>query len=104
MTGRTVEEVVEELSAAAVPVAPVNQIDQLVENPQVKHREMIVTLEHPKAGTVKSPNFPVKFSKTPAEVTRPAPMLGQHNAEILGDLLGYGKEKIDDLRSAGVIT
>ena len=104
VTGRTVEEVIEELSAAAVPVAPVHQIDQLVENPQVKHREMIVTLEHPKAGTVKSPNFPVKFSKTPAEVTRPAPMLGQHNAEILGDLLGYGKEKIDDLRSAGVIT
>jgi crotonobetainyl-CoA:carnitine CoA-transferase CaiB-like acyl-CoA transferase len=104
VAGRTVEEVVETLSAAAVPVAPVYHLDQMVEDPQVKHREMIVTLEHPKAGTVRSPNFPVKFSKTPAEVTRPAPLLGQHNEEVLTELLGYRKEEVDELRSSGVIT
>jgi CoA:oxalate CoA-transferase len=101
---RTVEEVVEALSATAVPVAPVNQMDQLLEDPQVKHREMIVALEHPKAGTVRGPNFPVKFSKTPAEVRRPAPLLGQHNEEVLTELLGYRKEEVDEFRSSWVIT
>ena len=92
------------LVKVGVPVAPVYGIDQVVDDPQVKHREMITSVEHPEAGTVRFPGFPVKFSRTPAEITRPAPLLGQHNDEVLGELLGYGKEKIDDLRSAGVIT
>ncbi|MBC8497894.1 CoA transferase [Candidatus Bathyarchaeota archaeon] len=101
---RNVVEVVEVLSATAVPVAPVYNLDQMMEDPQVKHREMIIELEHPKAGTVRGPNFPVKFSKTPAVVTRPAPLLGQHNEEVLTELLGYRKEEVDELRSSGVIT
>jgi len=100
---RTVREVVDALSATAVPVAPVYHLDQMVEDPQVKHRGMIVSLEHPTAGTVRGPNFPVKFSKTPAEVRRPAPLLGQHNDEVLGEL-GYSREAIDELRKSGVIT
>jgi crotonobetainyl-CoA:carnitine CoA-transferase CaiB-like acyl-CoA transferase len=104
VAGGTVEEVVDALSAVAVPVAPIYRMNQLTEDPQVKHREMIITLEHPTAGTVRSPDFPVKFSKTPAEVIRPAPLLGQHNEEVLTKLLGYRKEDVNELRSSGVIT
>jgi CoA:oxalate CoA-transferase len=101
---RTVEEVVDALSATSVPVAPVYQVNELMEDPQVKHRKMIASFEHPKAGTVRSPNFPVKFSKSSAEIRIPAPTLGQHNEEILSELLGYSEESIDALRKDGVVT
>jgi crotonobetainyl-CoA:carnitine CoA-transferase CaiB-like acyl-CoA transferase len=94
---------VKALNEVRVPVAPINQVDQIVEDPHIKYRGMIVSLEHPEAGTVRSPNFPVKFSKTPADVSRPAPLLGQHNEEVLEEL-GYGKERIQEFRKDGVIT
>ena len=101
---RTVQDVVEALSRAGVPVAPVYGVDEIIDDPQVKHRGVIVSVEHPEAGTVRSPNFPVKFSRTPPEVKRPAPLLGQHNDEVLTEVLGYDKEKIEDLRAGKVIT
>ncbi|RJS88965.1 CoA transferase [Candidatus Bathyarchaeota archaeon] len=101
---RTVKEVVDALVAADVPVAPVYDVSQTVEDPQTKARNMIVTLEHPTAGVVQVPNFPIKFEKTPGGVWTPAPTLGQHNEEILRNLLGYSKEEIEALRKEGVIT
>lgn len=101
---RTAKEVVDALAPADVPVAPVYDVSQTVEDPQTKARDMIVTLEHPTAGTVRLPNFPIKFSKTPGEVLIPAPTLGQHNEEILSTFLGYSKEEIEALRKDGVIT
>lgn len=50
------------------------------------------------------PDFPIKFSKTPGEVSTPAPTPGQHNEEILSTYLGYSKEEIEALRKDGVIT
>ena len=70
----------------------------------MRHRGVIVSVEHPEAGTVGVPNFPVKFFKTHLKVSRPAPLLGQHNDEVLSELLGYPREKIDDLRAGKVIT
>jgi crotonobetainyl-CoA:carnitine CoA-transferase CaiB-like acyl-CoA transferase len=101
---RTKEEVEDALVAVGVPVSPINSLRELVQDPHVKHRGMIVSLEHPDAGTVKSPNFPVKFSNAEIKVSRPAPLLGQHNDEILSDLLGYSKEEIEALRKEKVIT
>jgi crotonobetainyl-CoA:carnitine CoA-transferase CaiB-like acyl-CoA transferase len=101
---RTANEVVEALAAADVPVGPVYQVSQTVEGPQTKARNMIVTLQHPTAGVVRTPSFPIKFSKTPGEVLTPAPTLGQHNEEILSTYLGYSKEEIEALRKDGVIT
>lgn len=95
--------VVDKLVEANIPVAPIYQIDAVVEDPQVKARGMIIEFEHPRAGKIRQPNFPVKFSKT-LFVTKPAPMLGQHNDEILRDLLGYSPEEIAMLRQEGVIT
>lgn len=100
---KKVQFVVETLVEADVPVAPIYQIDDVAEDPQIKAREMIIELEHPRAGKIRQPNFPVKFSKTPV-VTRPAPMLGQHNNEILRTLLGYSEDEIAEMRQEGVIT
>ena len=61
-------------------------------------------MEHPKAGKIKLINFPVKFSETKAQVKTPAPLLGQHNKEILTEILGYSEEKIKELVSKGIIS
>jgi crotonobetainyl-CoA:carnitine CoA-transferase CaiB-like acyl-CoA transferase len=100
---RTIREVVDTMVDADVPVAPVYQVDQVVEDPHVLSRGMIVSMEHPTAGMIKVPNFPVKFSNTPVEVRDPAPILGQHNEKVLTDLLGYRAEEIAKLRKEGVI-
>jgi crotonobetainyl-CoA:carnitine CoA-transferase CaiB-like acyl-CoA transferase len=100
---KTVREVVDTMVDVDVPVAPVYQVDQVVEDQQIRSRGMIVSIEHPTAGMIKLPNFPVKFSNTPAEVRDPAPILGQHNEQVLTDLLGYRAEEIAKLRKEGVI-
>jgi crotonobetainyl-CoA:carnitine CoA-transferase CaiB-like acyl-CoA transferase len=100
---KTVKFVVDTLTGADVPVAPIYQINATVEDPQIKSREMIIEFEHPKAGRIRQPNFPIKFSKNRI-VTRPAPVLGQDNEDILRNLLGYTDEEIATLRREGVIT
>ena len=65
--------------------------------------DIFVDVEHPVAGTATYPGAPFKMSATPWKVRRPAPMLGEHNMEILGGKLGYSQENILRLRSAGVI-
>lgn len=101
---RTVKEVVDSLAPADVPVGPVYNLSQVVEDAQTKARDLISTLQHPTAGTVRLPSFPVKFEKTPGEIMTPAPTLGQHNEETLTRLLGYTIEEIASLRKDGVIS
>ncbi len=91
------------LAANAVPCAPVHHIPDMLEDPQVKARNSIVTLDHKLAGKFVVPQHPVKYSKTPATIKAPAPILGEHNDEVLKSLLGYSQEKLDELRAAGVI-
>ena len=98
-----VSDIVESLAVNGVPVAPVNNIEQMLEDPHVNAREIIMEVDHPAAGKVRSPRFPVKLSKSPADSSKPAPTLGQHNEEVLVQLLGYTKEQVDDLRKSGVI-
>jgi CoA:oxalate CoA-transferase len=98
-----VNDILEALVAESIPVAPVLHIDQTLEDPHVKARGIIQEMEHPTAGKVRSPGFPVKMSKTPGTDRLPAPQLGQHNEEVLTQLLGYTKEQVADLRKAGVI-
>lgn len=100
---RTTGEVVRTLVEAKVPVAPILTIDKVITDPQVLAREMIVGVEHPKAGLVKMPGFPIKFSETPGTIGKAAPLLGQHTEEVLTRLLGSSGDEIAKLREERVI-
>jgi crotonobetainyl-CoA:carnitine CoA-transferase CaiB-like acyl-CoA transferase len=78
------------LEAAGIPVGPVLTYDQVFAHPQTRARDMIVEVEHPRAGSVRVLGIPVKFSATPGLIRRPAPLLGQHTAEVLADLSSSG--------------
>jgi crotonobetainyl-CoA:carnitine CoA-transferase CaiB-like acyl-CoA transferase len=71
------------LDAAGVPAGPVLSIAEVLEHPQVVAREMVVETRHPKAGATRAIGCPVKFSGTPAQIRRPAPVFGQHTREVL---------------------
>ena len=100
---KTVEEILNILIKAGVPVGEVNTIDKIVDDPNIKLREMIVEVKHPQAGKVKITNTPIKLSLTPGKVEKASPLLGQHTEEILNELLGFSKEEIDSLRREDVI-
>lgn len=96
---RSTKEVVEILDAAACPVGPILSISDLVEDPHVEAREMLVEIDHPMLGKVKYPGNPCKFSETNELCFNPAPMLGEHNDYVLKDVLGYDDEKIEALKA-----
>ena len=96
------EEWMQRLEEAGVPCGPVLDIAAMHRDPQTLAREMIVETEHLKAGPVKTIGLPIKFSATPGGVARPAPRLGEHNAEILAEL-GYSAGEIEKLRASGAL-
>ena len=100
---RSTEEWLTVLNSAGVPCAPVQTVDQVFKAPQVLHREMLVEVDHPTAGTVSMAGIPVKFSLTPASVRLPPPLLGQHTEEVLATWLGMNREEIAELKSKAVI-
>jgi len=97
-------EAVDFLVGAGVPAAPVYDVDEVVGDPQLEAREMFVDVDHARAGRVRVPNFPVKFSRTPGRVSRAAPLLGEHNEEILVGVLELSQEEVQELVRKGVIS
>jgi crotonobetainyl-CoA:carnitine CoA-transferase CaiB-like acyl-CoA transferase len=91
-----------EFEKAGVPVGPVNRIGDMLADPQVAAREMVVEVEHASIGTTRALGFPVKFSRTPGKVERAAPLLGQHTREILVEL-GYSAAQVEQLAAEGAI-
>jgi crotonobetainyl-CoA:carnitine CoA-transferase CaiB-like acyl-CoA transferase len=83
-------------------VTAVQSLDEVFADPQVRSRQMLVETTHPKAGRVRQIGVPIKFSETPGEIRMPAPEIGEHTEEILGEL-GFAQEEIDRLRKMGVI-
>jgi crotonobetainyl-CoA:carnitine CoA-transferase CaiB-like acyl-CoA transferase len=90
----------EALDAAGVPAGPVKTIEQMLADPQVRARDMVVDLTHPRAGETQAIGCPIKFSATPSHVARPAPMLGQHTTEVLGEF-GFDADEIRELLASG---
>jgi crotonobetainyl-CoA:carnitine CoA-transferase CaiB-like acyl-CoA transferase len=88
--------------AAGVPVGPVNRIGEMLADPQVAAREMVVEVEHTRAGRMKTLGLPIKFSATPGGVRRAAPTLGEHTREILA-VLGYAAADIERLVAEGAV-
>jgi crotonobetainyl-CoA:carnitine CoA-transferase CaiB-like acyl-CoA transferase len=99
----TRKEAVEYFVSIDVPVAPVYHVNEVVRDPHLIARGMLVDLEHPKAGKVTVPNFPIKFSETSVEIKSAAPLLGQDNKEVLMGILGYTEERLEELDRMGII-
>jgi crotonobetainyl-CoA:carnitine CoA-transferase CaiB-like acyl-CoA transferase len=91
------------LQAEGVPAAPIQRVDEVLRDPQVLLREMVVGLEHPGLGTVKTLGTPIKPAGAPPFRPAPPPRLGEHTDAVLGGLLGYPAARIAALRRSGVI-
>ncbi len=100
---RSMAELVTSAQAAHVPAMPVYCTKDMVEDPQYKSRDYFLGAEHAKAGGVTYPGAPFKLSETPWQLRRPAPMLGEHNEEVLCGRLGMSRADLVRLRQAGVI-
>jgi CoA:oxalate CoA-transferase len=87
---------------ASVPESPINTYDRVFTDPHVLEREMVVGVKHPVAGPTRVVGIPVKLSDTPGAIRRPAPVLGEHTAEILTEL-GYSETDQERLRTSGAI-
>ncbi len=96
------EDLVELLVAGDILTAPINSIADVVKDPQIRHNEMLVELEHARLGQMNVTGVPIKMRGTPGSVRLPPPMLGQHTAEVLGEL-GYATEAIAKLDEAGIV-
>ncbi len=90
------------LEAAGVPAGPVLSVSEMHQDPQALARDMVVEVDHPKAGAVKTLGLPIKLSETPGGVTRAAPLYGQHSREVLREY-GYEDGEIERLIAEGAV-
>jgi crotonobetainyl-CoA:carnitine CoA-transferase CaiB-like acyl-CoA transferase len=100
LKSRKVDELIKALEAEGVPCGRINSIADLAADPQALAREMVVQLEHPRAGRTRALGLPVKLSRTPGKVSRPAPLLGQHTREVLSEF-GFSQTEIAALVHSG---
>jgi crotonobetainyl-CoA:carnitine CoA-transferase CaiB-like acyl-CoA transferase len=91
------------LAEAGIPSGPINTLDRVFADPQVAARDMVVEIDHPKVGRFRSIGNPVKTPPMPEGPFEPPPMHGQHTEEVLGEVLGYPRERIRELAEKGVI-
>jgi crotonobetainyl-CoA:carnitine CoA-transferase CaiB-like acyl-CoA transferase len=102
MASRSCDEWMALLGPADLPVAPVNTMREAFDDPQLKHREMLLEMDHPVEGRIPQLGFPIKFSDTPGRLRTPPPLLGEHNDEVLRSL-GYADGDIEELRRKSAI-
>jgi|CXWL01.1.fsa_nt_gi formyl-CoA transferase len=103
MRARTKAEWIRALEAASVPCGPINNMKEVFEDPQVQHRKLRVDIPHPLGGVAPVVASPLRLSKTPVEYRHAPPTLGQHNEEVLKDLLGKSDADIARLKAGKVV-
>jgi crotonobetainyl-CoA:carnitine CoA-transferase CaiB-like acyl-CoA transferase len=102
LAGATTAQWLERFERAQIAAGPVYEFDEVFADPQVKHLGVVAEVEQPGYGTARMLSFPVRASGTPAVIRRPAPLLGEHTAEVLGEI-GIAPAEIDRLATAGAI-
>jgi crotonobetainyl-CoA:carnitine CoA-transferase CaiB-like acyl-CoA transferase len=101
---KTKAEIYEEALRRRIILYPASTTEDLADNTQLREREFYVGIEHPELDeTVTYVGAPYKMTETPWSISRRAPLIGEHNEEILGNELGLAKEEIRLLKEAGVI-
>jgi crotonobetainyl-CoA:carnitine CoA-transferase CaiB-like acyl-CoA transferase len=94
---------VDGLEAAGLPCGPVNTIDRVFDDPQVRHRGMKISVTHPSGAVAPLIGSPLKLSDSPVSYRRPPPTLGQHTDEVLDEILGVSADERATLRASGII-
>lgn len=100
---RPAGEWIDAMLASGIPAGPINSLDAVFQDVQVKHREMLAQVEHPTAGTIDLVGSPLKLSRDPVAVRRRPPCLGEHCEEILREILQLDEPAIAELRGAKVL-
>jgi formyl-CoA transferase/CoA:oxalate CoA-transferase len=95
-------EVITRMSEVGIPAGPINTIGEIMEDPQIKAREMVYELIHPEYGPLRVLGIPIKLSETPGALETAPPRFGEHNRDVLGSL-GYDSTSIEDLLRQNVI-
>ncbi len=90
------------LAENGIPAGPIQDVKQMHEDPHTLARQMVVEVDHPVAGPVKTIGHPIKFQATPGKVATASPVFGQHTAEVLREY-GYGEAEIETLSNQGAI-
>jgi crotonobetainyl-CoA:carnitine CoA-transferase CaiB-like acyl-CoA transferase len=99
----TADEVVAAMDRAGIPCAKVSTMADVVEDPQLKARDQILTVEHPRAGKYPTHGITVTLRETPGAVRRPSPLVGEHTREIAAEWLGWSSQRCDELIGKRVI-
>jgi crotonobetainyl-CoA:carnitine CoA-transferase CaiB-like acyl-CoA transferase len=103
MMEHTQEEIFRKGQALGCPIAPLQSAENVVKSEQLNSRGFFSDIDHPELGTIKYPTMPYRFSKSPWSLERLAPIIGEHNEEILCDRLGCTSEELTKLKEEGVI-
>ncbi len=90
------------LDEAGVPNGPIYLLSDLFNDPQAKHRDMVVEVDHPRLGRLRQTGLPVRLRETPGSIRTPPPLLGEHTETILGEL-GYERSTIETFRLDQVV-
>jgi len=101
IAGRSSAEWLEALDRASVAAMVVNTLETLLVDPQLEATGFWKIVEHPTEGTLRVPDIPTTYSRTPAEIRRLPPRLGEHSREVLREA-GFSEAEVDDLRASGV--
>lgn len=100
---KTTQEWITVLQQHGVPCGKIQSVGDVCEDPQVKARDMVVDIQHPKAGPIRVTGVPIKLSDTPGAVSAPPPILGEHSAQILQEWLHMAPAEVEHLRQAGAL-
>jgi crotonobetainyl-CoA:carnitine CoA-transferase CaiB-like acyl-CoA transferase len=103
MKTRGMHEWIAALEAANVPCGPINNMQQVFEDPQVRHRGLKVEIPTPSGVPCPAVASPMRFSETPVEYNVPPPTLGEHTQEILQGLLGMDQQALAALAAKGIV-
>ncbi|HYC35539.1 MAG TPA: CaiB/BaiF CoA-transferase family protein [Usitatibacter sp.] len=103
LQAKTAREWLALLEPSGVPCGPINDLDQVFADPQVRHRGLRVSAPHPAAGEVSMVANPIRFSRTPIVHDRAPPLLGEHTQEVLQQVLGMEQGDVASLRARGIV-